>query len=130
VGRWTFHSELGIKTPVWKLGLVDGAGSGNAWCCEDSHTLTVGWHHFLVRWDHDKSVLELLVDHTALIHVEDYKRYWPTEASETMTIGCWPSLAKIHVVNTSIWRAQVLQGFPADGWIRQELKQSRPPDTA
>jgi hypothetical protein len=116
-GPINFRSEEGRKTPAWKLWLVDGAGSGKVWHCVDSDSLKVGWHHFLVRWDHERAILELLVDHIVVIHAEDYKPYWPAEASEKMTIGCWPSLSQIHVVNTSIWRAQVLQGFPADGWI-------------
>jgi len=128
-GPLDFLSETGEKTPAWKLWLADGAGNSRIWRCEDTDRLAVGWHHFLVRWDHEKSVLEVLVDHIALVQVEDYKQYWPTEASDKMTIGCWPTLNKIHIVNTSIWRVQILQGFPADGWIRQELKQSRPPDT-
>ena len=47
--------------PTWKIWLTSDDGSqSKSWSYPDTPEIAVGWHNFIVRWDHSKPVLELV----------------------------------------------------------------------
>lgn len=111
--------------PTWQLWLVPDASIHGVWRHPDTETIEVGWHHFLVRWDHQKPVLELLLDGQAIIHTEDYLKYWPHRVLTSMTVGCWPNPWREHYIDT--WIADVgIVANPFDSrHIENALKRRR-----
>lgn len=113
--------------PVWKLWLANACGQEKIWSCEDFEQLEPGWHHFIIRWDHGKPVLELLIDGQHLIARDDYQVYWPEEYDDQVVLGTWPNRNRIHFVETSLWRTLASTVFLDDQWVNRELAIPRPP---
>jgi hypothetical protein len=119
-GPLSFKTEEECRIPTWKIWLSDAIGNEKSWPHQDSTAIPEGWRHFVTRRDHKQPRLELLIDGRAVIAIDDHTRFRPSEPAEAITVGSWPNLSKVHFVNTSVWRLQVLQGFPGDPWIRRE----------
>jgi hypothetical protein len=97
--------------PTWQLWLVSDASGGNAWKYEDSAAIEAGWHHFIIRWDHDKPLLELLLDGKTIITADDYLKFWPKRVLTSMTVGCWPNPWREHYIDTWIAQVKVLSNL-------------------
>jgi hypothetical protein len=54
------------------LWLVGDDAQGFSWFQEDTDDIKPGWHHFAIRWDHDKPVFEVLLDGDKFIEATDY----------------------------------------------------------
>ena len=91
--------------PTWQLWLVSDASFHGAWKCGDAATIETGWHHFIIRWDHDRPVLELVLDGNVIITTTEYLKCWPNRVLTSMTVGCWPNPWREHYIDT--WIAQV-----------------------
>ncbi len=118
--------ESQIPNPIWKLWITNSRGE--PWLAKypDSRDLTTGWHHFLVRWDHDKPLLQLLIDGKKVIDRDDYYKHWPTEYVDHLLIGAWTDKAREHYVETHLCRAQAIYDFPNDDWVAEERKNIPP----
>jgi len=96
------------RAPAWKLWLAsNNAANGTSWRYEDKETTKQGWHHFLVRWDHRKPVLEVLLDGSVIIAQDDYLRFWPKRIMADISVGCWPTRWSEHFIDT--WVANVCE---------------------
>jgi hypothetical protein len=120
-GVW---SPLG--NPCWKLWITNGDGTGYEWSVDDTINLPVGWHHFLVRWDHNRPLIEVVIDGTTSISAENYKKYWPDNFHSTTFLGCWQYRWEEHYIETKLWRIIVSDHFLDDFWIEKELNVSKP----
>jgi hypothetical protein len=114
------------RNPDWKLWLTNAEGESWSASYIDSRDLSVGWHHFLIRWNHGKPLIELLIDGATVIHRSDYSKFWPTELSSNLLIGNWANRWDGHSVETHLWRAQPIYDFPDERWIMGELKNVPP----
>ncbi len=110
----------------WKIWITNGEGESWSAKYRDSIDLQVGWHHFLVRWDKGKPLIELLIDGLTVIEYPDYLNCWPTEYTTNLLIGTWTSGWKDHYVDTYLWRAQGIYTFPDDNWVAAERKNTPP----
>ncbi len=113
--------------PLWKLFLSNANGEGKIWSFEDYEELKPDWHHFLVRWDHGRNVLELLIDGRTVIGRDDYQKYWPQEYSDQILIGAWTNRATQHFIETWLWRTILSSNFLDNAWINRELAITLPP---
>jgi len=112
--------------PQWQLWLADAKGGERTWGQPDTADLKPGWHHFLVRWNHRKPILELLIDGGSLIRASDYLKNWPTQFGQNIFVGCWPSRDAVFWAETRFWRVQLLGHFASAGWIDRERAIARP----
>jgi hypothetical protein len=94
--------------PTWKLWLASDDARGNSWSHSDAKTTKDGWHHFLVRWNHDEPLIEVLLDGEAIISVKDYLEFWPKRVLTSMTVGCWQNPWREHYIDTWIANVRVL----------------------
>jgi hypothetical protein len=94
-----------IKLPTWKVWLVNEAGTSRLLRVDDSEQLLDGWHNFVLRWNHAKPILELLVDGKVVLAEPDYTEAWPTRFTTEISIGAWPKHWTEHYIETCI-----------DGW--------------
>jgi len=94
--------------PTWKLWLASDGARGNSWSHADAKTIKDGWHHFLVRWNHDQPLIEVLLDGKAIISVKDYLEFWPKRVLTSMTVGCWQNPWREHYIDTWITNVRVL----------------------
>jgi len=106
--------------PRWKLWLVNENCKGFERTVEDTEDIEPGWHHFLVRWNHDAPLIELLIDGVTEISTNEYLEYWPTEYAETVLFGTWPHRWSEFYLNGKLARIQVLRSRPSDDWIQSE----------
>jgi class 3 adenylate cyclase len=111
--------------PSWKLWLADEDGRERIWSCPDGGRFSPGWHLFIVRWNHNEDVLEMLIDGKSHIKATDYLQYWPKGRADHAHIGYWPLSGAHHCANTSLARLQIVQSCVDDKWIEVEL-QNRP----
>lgn len=111
--------------PNWKIELTNATGDIWKFYYPDSRGMTSGWHHYLIRWDHDRPLLEFLIDKEVLFSGDDYFPCWPNAYSDFMLIG--GRNGKEHFVETHLWRAQSIYGFPDDKWVASEIS-NIPPD--
>jgi predicted phosphodiesterase len=100
--------EENKDSPTWKLWLASDSARGKSWNHADTKTIRDGWHHFLVRWNHDKPLLEVLLDGKAIISEKDYLDFWPKRVLTSMAVGCWQSPWREHYVDTYMARVGVL----------------------
>jgi len=95
-----------IAKPAWKFWLVpNNPAHGKSWRYEDREEIRLGWHHFLVRWNHEKPILEVLLDGNPIISEADYVPHWPKRIMADITVGCWPTGWSEHFIDT--WVANV-----------------------
>jgi uncharacterized membrane protein YhdT len=134
--RWVYTDVFALSRgpaatkdspPSWRVVLSDSNGKGAEWYFPDSADIDVGWHHFVLRWDHHQPLLEMLIDGEPKISRDDYRDFWPGRLVESVIVGCWlsPEWA-VHFANTYFWKVQEHDRFPSDDWIKVELG-SRPP---
>lgn len=112
--------------PYWRVWLHDGKGNGHSWGLDDSRSLEPDWHHFAVPWDHGRPLLQMLIDGVVQISTDDYLQYWPSEISQQVLIGTWVGKAKIHYVNTLLWRPILRRHFLDDAWMKAETQSKTP----
>jgi hypothetical protein len=115
-----------LGNPWWKLWLTNGEGTGYQWRVDDTIDLPVGWHHFLIRWDHNRPLIEVVIDGTISISATNYKKYWPNNFCSTTFLGCWQNRWKEHYIETKLWRIVVSEHFLDDFWIEEELNLEKP----
>ena len=58
--------------------------------------------NFILRWDHAKPLLELLLDGRVVIAEASYWEAWPTRFMTDVSLGAWPRHAPEHYVETCI----------------------------
>jgi hypothetical protein len=111
-----------IKAPTWRVWLVNDDGVSRVLWIDDTEQIKVGWHNFVLRWDHGKPLLELLIDGRTVIAEPNYAEAWPARFVTDITLGAWPSHGSEHYLETCIahWRA-VEQPFE-DKLIETEIK--------
>ncbi len=114
------------RNPAWKLWLLNNKGEGRCWTFDDSEEIRPGWHHFIIRWDDGKPILELLIDGDLKITKSNYKKYWPNEYSNQILLGTWANRLRIHFVETWLWRAIPSTIYLDDAWLNRELSITRP----
>lgn len=73
--------------PNWKIELTNNEGDIWRFYYPDSRGMTSGWHHYLIRWDHDRPLLEFLIDKEVIFSRDDYFQCWPNAYSDLMLIG-------------------------------------------
>ena len=95
-----------IKEPVWKVWLKNEADVSKNLMVDDNEQIQVGWHSFVLRWDHSKPLLELLIDGHVAIAAADYVDAWPVRFTTDISLGAWPRHSPEHYVETCIagWR--------------------------
>lgn len=108
--------------PRWKVLLIDKNGQIFELAEEDTEDIEPGWHHFLLRWNHDAPLLQLLIDGVSKITNNKYIEYWPTEYAETVLFGTWPYRWSEFYLNGKIARTQVHKKWPSDEWLQFELQ--------
>ena len=113
--------------PLWRLWLANGEPRDRLWTVPDDGSLTEGWHNFVIRWNHGRPVLELLVDGKTMISASDYREFWPSEYADKVLIGTWPQRWQGFYANTTFWRPQLLMAWPDQKWITVENEQQPPP---
>ncbi len=103
-----------VGKPCWKLWLSNS--EGEQWIREvhDTIDFAVGWHHFMVRWDHNQPIIELIIDGHTYISENDYIKYWPNDFISTAFIGCWQNLWPGHFAETKLWRIASAEHFIDD----------------
>jgi len=79
------------KEPQWKLWLTDKNGNSFKRIVDDTENIQPGWHHFVVRWNHDVPLIDLLIDGVIKISTKEYLNCWPSEYSDVLIFGSWPS---------------------------------------
>jgi hypothetical protein len=102
-------SETEVKQPAWKVWIKNDANSSMLLMIDDTEEIKIGWHNFILRWDHTKPLLELLLDGKVVIAEPNYTGAWPTRFMTDISLGAWPRQAPIHYVETCIagWSALV-----------------------
>jgi len=113
--------------PVWKLWLANAQGEKRIWEWEDSEELEPGWHHFLIRWDHARPLLEFLIDGQGVIKDDNYIKNWPGEYDGKIMVGTWSGRGTVHYIETQLWRTMLYYGFLDDDWLKRELALPAPP---
>jgi predicted phosphodiesterase len=111
--------------PMWHIWLVTENSRGNSWQVPDTEHISRGWHHFAIRWDHTKPILELLLDGQPVIDTAAYREYWPKRVLTSMSVGCWPNPWSEHYINTWVCRAQVMRAPFATESIKESIKHCR-----
>ena len=111
--------------PRWKLWLANKDAQRFERAIEDTDDIEPGWHHFVVRWNHNVPLIELVIDRVPVVSTDEYLSYWPTQYAETVLFGTWPHRWSEFYLNGRIARTQVLRCWPSDGWIQNE-SQNRP----
>ena len=118
---------------TWRVWISNGRGLEFYFNAQDSDVYTKGWHHFAVRWDRAKPILELLIDGRVVADSggRDYVSCWPQTLEPDMLVGTWPNRGAVHFVNTHVWRVRVFTAWPGEGTIREEIRRRVPslPDT-
>jgi len=111
-----------IGKPCWKLWLSNNEGEQWTKIVHDTIDFSVGWHHFLVRWDHNQPIIELIIDGHTYISENDYIKYWPNKFNPTAYIGSWQNFRNEHFIETKLWRIATVEHFIDEQWIDAELK--------
>jgi hypothetical protein len=109
-----------IHIPVWKLWLCNGSSNGNWYHIGDTDSFPSGWHSFVVRWDHTKPSLELVIDGQVLISVNNYLPHWPEQFTSEITVGAWPRPWSEHYIETCAARWKVLENAFDTSAIEEE----------
>jgi hypothetical protein len=81
------------------------------------------WYHLLVRWDHQKSIFEFIINGTIVANRKNYREFWPDVVLDTAVIGTWGNYSKIHYINSSVYRLMTSTSYLDDFWIKDELSQ-------
>jgi hypothetical protein len=95
-------SETEIREPVWKLWLKNDVDESKLLMVADSEQIQEGWHNFLLRWDHSKPVIELILDGHVLLADAAYLEAWPTRFMADISFGAWPRRSPEHYAETCI----------------------------
>ena len=110
------------RDPLWRLWIANGEGKGRSWTFSDSEAIESGWHHFLLRWDHDKALLEFLLDGQVRATAgPDYGKFWPTGYDTQAFVGSWSSLNAVHFIDTRVARVFSTTKCVKDQWVSAEL---------
>jgi hypothetical protein len=115
-----------LRDPIWEVCISNQSGREWTFNYPDSQKFEPGWHHFVIRWDHRRPLIELLIDGELIAQRNDYLAHWPEQRDQSIWIGTWPNRGPIHYVETQLWRAQAIKMWPADKWIKGELRRRKP----
>jgi hypothetical protein len=110
-----------VKVPTWKVWLVNDTGVSRLLRIDDTEQIQVGWHNFVLRWNHDKPLLELLVDGRIAIADTSYTEAWPSRFMTEISLGAWPKHWAGHYIETCIARWSVLRRPFDDALIQAEV---------
>jgi len=106
----------------WDIWLMNSKGESNNWPKSGSDILDMGWHNFLIRWDHGANKLHLLIDGKIHVDCDDYQHFWPSSFCKNIFIGRWQNdKATVHYINTKISRIIYTTEFLDDDFVNQEL---------
>lgn len=110
-----------IEAPAWKVWLVNDTGVSRLLRVDDTEQISVGWHNFILRWNHEKPLLELLLDGRGVIAEPNYAEAWPTRFTTDISLGSWPKRWAEHYVDTCIARWQILDQPFEEGVIADQV---------
>lgn len=109
---------------IWKVWVANDRGQSFNISAADAETYGEGWHHFVVRWDRHRPILELLIDgvRAAVSQSAEFNEHWPVRIEDTILVGTWPNRAPVHFINTLICRPRGFAAWPDDETIALELR--------
>ena len=79
------------------------------------------WYHILIRWNHNRKILEFLIDGQLVDSSEKYLNFWPSEIMNVATLGSWGNKTKIHDLNLPVYRLFSSSEFLNNAWLDSEL---------
>lgn len=124
--RWKYSNVFSLgrnASNEWQILISNKAGETKRKTFPDSQNYSQGWHHFLVRWDFSRNILEFLIDGKIIIKMKNYVQNWPQEFEGIAYIGTWASKDKVHYINTYVWNHNELNYCIEDNEIKDELKE-------
>jgi hypothetical protein len=84
------------------------------------------WHHFLIRWNHNKPSLELLIDGKSIDIRNDYFNAWPKKFNEYMRLGIWTNGHPRHDLGMPLYRVITSENYLSDIWLSNEIGKYKP----
>lgn len=84
------------------------------------------WHHFFVRWNHSKPIIELFQNGKLITSSSDYIKNWPNSYAGYVSIGNWPNHHKFHHLNMELFRTVLSQIYLSDSWLKNEISRNQP----
>jgi|GEM_PF-3913362 len=80
------------------------------------------WHNIIVRWDHKKPILELIINGVTCAHNNyEYVHFWPKMFLDKLTVGTWGNKANVHYIGLPLYRLITVSKYLDDNWVKNEL---------
>jgi hypothetical protein len=76
-------------------------------------TLTHGWHHVQISWNHSKPILLLLFDSGRGVNItsNNYLPYWPRKFDKCVYFGAWVSNYPDSYIETKLRQLWIVDGY-------------------
>jgi len=118
-GKYDYQNGFGFllnKRNEWEFWISDNKGSkyqGKTFP-DSSSEIKGGWNLLVIRWNHTKPVLEILVNGNYKLQLSDYHKYWPTTYNQHLFIGTWQSKASMHYIDTYVTQPLTMSKYISD----------------
>ena len=111
---------------VWTIWVSNDKGENSYLDSQNWEEGEKKWHQFLIRWNHNKPSLELLIDGKVVGVKNDYLEFWPKKISSTASIGNWVNRWEFHLLGMPLYRLITTDRYLSDTWVQNEIKDNNP----